>query len=131
MRIENTFLPIILVTLAASANAQSPAAGPRQTQSDDYTRYELLAPESAQFRIIYEVTATTPGSTVFYNVIRKGSEASDEAVYDRMTGEKLKFEVVSGADARKSGLPDADLDTNYIKISLPRPVPANGGEVRL
>lgn len=116
----------MLLTVPASAQVVG-----RQTQSDDYTRYELLAPETAQFRIVYEVTATTPGATVFFNVIRKGSEASDEAVYDRMTGERLKFEVVSGAEAREAGLSGADVDTSYIKVLLPRAVPQNGGEVRL
>ena len=45
---------------AAGAWAQTAteAAAPRQTQSDDYTRYELLDPSSASFRIVYEVTAT-------------------------------------------------------------------------
>lgn len=42
-----------------------------QTDSDAYTRYELLAPGSAKFRIIYEVTATTPGATYYFNPIRK------------------------------------------------------------
>jgi hypothetical protein len=98
---------------------------------DEYTRYELLAPETAQFHILYEVTAIQPGAAVFFNPIRKGSEASGERVTDRMTGEELRFEVVSGAEARKSGLPRADLDMDYIRIRLPRPVPADGGQVRL
>jgi hypothetical protein len=98
-----------------------------QTETDEYTRYELLAPETASFRIYYEVTATTAGARFFYNPIRKGSAASDESVYDAMSGEKLRFEVVSGAQARKDPLmPDADLDTNYIKVSLARPVPTEG-----
>src|SRR6185436_13823190 len=67
----------------------------RQTQSDDYTRYELLAPGSGKFRILYEVTATTPGATQFFNPIRKGSVASDERVVDAMTGAPLAFDVVS------------------------------------
>ena len=50
----------------------------KQTEADEYTRYELLAPETASFRIHYEVTATTPGARYFYNPIRKGSIASDE-----------------------------------------------------
>ena len=58
------------------------AQAPRQTQEDDYTKYELLAPESAQFRIYYEVTATTPGARFFYNTIRRGSVATDERVVD-------------------------------------------------
>ena len=105
----------------AIANAQD---------SDDYTRYELLAPETAQFRIVYEVTATTPGALFYFNPIRKGSEASDEAVYDRASGKPLRFEVVDGAAARAAGETRAELDMRYIKVELPRPVP-KGGELRL
>lgn len=123
------------LTLAAGmALGQAPSARPaspaRQTQADEYTRYELLLPETAQFRILYEVTATTPGALYYFNPIRKGSEASDEAVYDRMSGKPLKFEEVSGADARAAGLERADLETRYIKVTLPRAVPKDG-QVRL
>ena len=112
---------VVFVLSAAAARAQD---------SDDYTRYELLAPETAQFRIVYEVTATAPGAAYYFNPIRKGSEASDEAVYDRASGKPLRFEVVDGAAARAAGEQDADLDTRYIKVELPRPVP-KGGELRL
>jgi hypothetical protein len=95
-----------------------------QTEADAYTRYDLLAPETASFKIYYEVTATTSGARFYYNPIRKGSVASDESVYDAMLGTPLHFEVVGGAEARKDPLmPDADLDTNYIKVTLARPVP--------
>jgi hypothetical protein len=125
----------VLGALCASivpVSAQEPPATSvaAQTQADDYTRYELLAPDSGQFRILYEVTATSAGSRFFYNPIRKGSVASDEAVYDRGTGQALAFEVVGGDDARANGLPGADLDGFYIKIRLPRPVPKDG-ELRL
>jgi hypothetical protein len=111
-------------TPAPSTTASSAA---KQTETDEYTRYELLAPDSASFKIYYEVTATTPGAKSFYNPIRKGSVASNEAVFDSMTGEPLSFEVVSGAEARKDPLmADADADTNFIKISLARPVPPAG-----
>ncbi len=106
-------------------------AATTQTESDEYTRYELLAPETGKFRITYEVTAATAGARLFYNPIRKGSVASDESVIDAMTGKPLHFEVVSGADARKDALmPDAEPDTHYIKVTLARPVPVNG-EARL
>ncbi|HKA37849.1 MAG TPA: hypothetical protein VKH43_13580, partial [Thermoanaerobaculia bacterium] len=109
-----------------------PANAPSERlEADEYTRYELLAPETAQFHILYEVTAIQPGATTFFNPIRKGSEASGERVFDRMTGEELKMEVVSGAEARKTGLPRADTEMDYIRIKLPRPVPADGGQVRL
>ena len=112
---------VVFVLSAAAARAQD---------SDDYTRYELLAPETSQFRIVYEVTATTAGAVFYFNPIRKGSDASDEAVYDRASGKPLRFEVVDGAAARAAGETKADLDTRYIKVELPRPVP-KGGELRL
>jgi hypothetical protein len=116
--------------LRAQQTSAPPAATPpavKQTETDEYTRYELLAPESASFKIYYEVTATTPGAKSFYNPIRKGSIATDEAVVDSMSGEPLHFEVVSGAEARKDPLmSDADADTSFIKISLARPVPSEG-----
>jgi len=127
---------IAACTLCAGAliRAQQPSAttamtssSSKQTETDEYTRYELLSPESASFKITYEVTATTPGAKFFYNPIRKGSLASDEAVFDSMTGEPLHFEVVTGAEARKDPLmADADADTSFIKITLARPVPPEG-----
>jgi len=119
---------LLLGALAVGLSCTTSAAQP--SDSDDYTRYELLAPETAQFRIVYEVTATTPGAAYYFNPIRKGSEATDEAVYDRMTGKPLRFEVVSGAEARAAGQTNADLGTRYIKVHLPRAVPS-GGELRL
>ena len=123
----------ILLAVAPAAHAQSTSpASPilERHEGDDYTRYELLAPDSAQFTIVYEVTATRPGARFYFNVIRKGSEASDEAVFDRMTGQPLPFKVVSGAEARAAGQTNADLDANYIQVTLARPVPEHG-ETRL
>jgi hypothetical protein len=98
-----------------------------QTETDEYTRYELLSPESSSFKIYYEVTATTAGASYFYNPIRKGSVASDESVFDAMLGTPLKFQVVSAAQARKDPLMrDAELGMDYIKVTLARPVPEHG-----
>ncbi len=116
--------------LVGGGLALVPAALAQLPDSDDYTRYELLAPETAQFRIVYEVTATRPGALYYFNPIRKGSEASDEAVHDRASGKPLRFEIVDGAAARAGGEKDADLDTRYIRVELPRPVP-QGGELRI
>ncbi len=98
-----------------------------QTEADEYTRYELLAPETASFKISYEVTATTAGAKYFYNPIRQGSVASDESVFDAHLGTPLHFEVVSGSDARRDPLmPDADAATEYIRVTLAAPVPQHG-----
>jgi len=118
-----------LIVMAILAGAGVPLAG-QQTAADEYTRYELLAPETAKFRILYDVTATTPGARYFFNPIRKGSEASDEAVYDKATGASLRFTVVNGATARAQGLATADTGTQYIRVELPRPVPGEG-EIRI
>ena len=108
-----------------------PAQAAAQNRSEDeYTRYELLAPETASFKIVYDVTAVTSGAKFFFNPIRRGSIASDESVIDLATGQPLKFEQVTGAAARETGLPNADLEGEYIRVTLARPVPA-GGEARI
>ncbi len=116
---------VIVALVACAAQAQ-----PRQTEADDYTAYELLGPDTHQFRILYDVTATTAGARFYFNPIRKGSEASDERVTDLATGQPLTFEVVSGAQARAGGHPTAALDTDYIRVTLTRAVP-DGGEQRI
>jgi hypothetical protein len=119
-------LVLAQAALAAKDGVYLPAAV-GQTEADEYTRYELLAPESSSFKIYYEVSAATAGAKVFYNPIRKGSAASDESALDAMLGTPLRFEVVSGADARKDPLmADADLATDFIKVWLARPVPEHG-----
>src|SRR6185437_3883114 len=118
---------VTLPSQQASSGAGAAPSATRQTETDAYTRYELLAPDSASFKIYYEITATTAGAKYFFNPIRKGSVASDESVYDAMTGDPLHFEVVSGADARRDPLmTDADASTDYIKVTLARPVPPEG-----
>jgi len=127
---------VVLALAPLAAHAQGSLATPRddpprQTEADAYTRYELLAPGSAKFRIIYEVTATTPGARFYFNPIRKGSVASEEVVSDRATGRALPFDVVTGAVARAGGVRGADSTQEYIRVQLPRPVPADGGEARV
>ncbi|HET7503036.1 MAG TPA: hypothetical protein VFK02_18575, partial [Kofleriaceae bacterium] len=120
-----------LAGLALALAAPAHADGLHQTEQDEYTRYELLPPDTSAFKIDYEVTATTPGARLFWNPIRKGSVASDEAVYDVMTGARLTHEQVTGAKAKAHGLDDADLEGEYIEVHLARPVPADGGQARL
>jgi len=129
MRRVLVVLGIALATgKTGNAAAQAP---PPQTESDAYTRYELLAPGSAKFRIVYEVTATTPGATSYFNPIRKGSVASNESVFDRATGKPLEFDVVGSAVARAGGVRNNDTSQTYIRVKLARPVPADGGEARV
>lgn len=131
MRLVAVIATGCLVVSASRAQAQAQAQA-RQTDADHYTRYELLAPGSAKFRIIYDVTATTAGATAYFNPIRKGSIATDEAVFDRMTGAPLRFEVVGGLVARAGGVLGADSTQEYIKVTLARSVPRDGeGRIRI
>src|SRR5229473_1657350 len=120
-------LALFAVETAYGQGATAVAAVPLQTETDEYTRYELLSPESASFAIHYEVTATTAGAKYYFNPIRKGSVASGESVIDVMTGQPLRFEVVSGEDAVKDPLMKGeDTAVDYIKVYLARPVPPEG-----
>jgi hypothetical protein len=117
------------VIVAAASVTTWPLLAQNRSE-DEYTRYELLAPGTASFKIIYDVTAVSPGAKFFFNPIRVGSVATDESVIDLMTGVPLKFQEVSGADARESGLTNASTEGRYIRVELARPVP-QGGEGRL
>jgi len=113
---------LLYVSIAIFAQAQ--------TQTNSYTRYELLAPATNSFRIIYDVSATTSGAIYYYNTLRKGSEHQIDAVYDRMSGEPLKWEIVDGAHAKANGHPRASEEYEYLKVTLARPVP-KGGAARI
>jgi len=100
--------------------------------ADDFTLYELLPPETHSFAITYDVTVAREGSKFFFNPIRPGSTATKERVIERSTGQDLKFETVSGKDAKATGevgsrAADDDL---FLKVTLPGPVPA-GGQTRI
>ncbi len=116
--------PLLIFFAAGAARGQ-------YISSDSYTRYELLAPETHQFRIYYEVTETKAGARFHFNPIREGSVATDESVIDAATGKPLKFEVVTGVQA-KTDAPDGNFNATakYIKVYLAHPVPA-AGEYRL
>lgn len=106
-------------------------AAAQYISADTYTRYELLAPETHQFKIYYEVTETRAGARFHFNQIREGSEASDESVIDLATGKPLKFEVVTGAQAKTdSPAENFPATAHYIKVYLAHPV-AEHGEYRL
>src|SRR4051795_1606576 len=100
--------------------------------ADEFTLYDLLAPESHQFAITYDVTQDREGAELFFNPIRVGSIATKERVLARATGKELPFEVVSGKVAKESGLVSAKTadDAQFIRVHLPAAVP-KGGETRI
>jgi len=96
--------------------------------ADEMTLYDLLAPDTHQFAIVYDVTQAHEGARFFLNPIRPGSTASKERVIERGTGKELQFETVTGKDAKAAGLVAARAadDALFLKVQLPGPVPKNG-----
>lgn len=102
----------------------------QQTQNDSYTQYELLEPESQSFRIVYDVSATTANSTYYWNTLRRGSEHEINKVWDLFSGEELQWQIVDNEKAKQNGLSSASDDTDYLQITLARPIP-EGGQARI
>jgi hypothetical protein len=100
--------------------------------ADEITVYDLLAPATHSFDIIYDVTATREGAPYFFNPIRVGSVATKERVIDRATGKPLEFEVVDGKSAKAGGFVNARTadDAQFLRVKLARPVP-KGAESRI
>src|SRR6185503_10014121 len=91
----------------------------QQTMQDEHAVYELLAPETASFRTVYEVSATKPGAKAFFDRIGSGlapTNADGDGAYDMMTGAALKHERVTGPQAKAHGLADADPSATYFEI---------------
>ncbi len=121
---------IVFCVVTGSIAAQTPPQ--RQTETDEYTRYELLAPETASFKIFYDVTATTSGAKYFWNGIRRGSEVSDISVIDLMTGAPLEWKLVDAKTAKEHGLSETGDEGQFIEVRLARPVPDGGqGRIRI
>jgi len=100
--------------------------------ADEFTLYDLLPPETHSFAITYDVTVTREGAQYFFNPIRPGSTATKERVIERATGADLKFETVTGKDAKATGeaSPRTADDDLFLKVTLPGPVP-KGGQTRI
>ena len=100
--------------------------------ADELTVYDLLAPGTHSFDIIYDVTAVRAGAPYFFNPIRPGSVATKERVIDRATGKPLEWSVVDGKTAKAGGFVSARTadDAQFLRVSLARPVP-KGAETRI
>ena len=99
---------------------------------DELTVYDLLAPDTHKFAIIYDVSATREGAPYYLNPIRPGSVAEKERVVDRATGQELKFDIVDGKTVKADGSGGrnaADTD-QFLRVHLLKPV-AKGSETRI
>jgi len=100
--------------------------------ADEITVYDLQAPSSHSFDIIYDVSATREGAAYYLNPIRPGSTATKERVVDRVTGKPLAFDEVDGKTAKAGGLASARTadEALFLRVKLAAPV-AKGAEARI
>jgi len=97
--------------------------------------YELQAPETHAFRITHDYTVRRPGERYYFNVVRAGSHVSNPESIDLDTGEKLKWEIITGKQALERKLPltetfkdDSEIVVTYLNRALP---PSATNRIRL
>jgi hypothetical protein len=127
---------LILFNLAISGNAQSQAPPfTERAYQDREILYELQSPESHAFRITHDYTVRKVGEKYYFNVVRAGSHVSDPDSIDLDTGEKLKWEVISGKQAVERKLPITDSikdDSEIVVTHLTRALePGTTNRIRL
>src|SRR6185436_11104265 len=116
------------------AFGQHPAFTERAYQ-DREILYELQAPETHAFRITHDYTVRRAGEKYYFNVVRAGSHVTNPESIDLDSGEKLKFEIISGKQAKERRLPITEQltdDTEVVVTYLARPLePGATNRIRL
>lgn len=108
-RTQITLLCILCLFAAIVGSAQNPQPNlTERAYQDREILYELQAPESHAFRITHDYTVRKVGEKYYFNVVRAGSHVSDPSSIDLDSGEKLKWEVISGKQATERKLPITD-----------------------
>ena len=112
MRIRPSIIAILVALdlfAAPFVTAQNPQPNlTERAYQDREILYELQAPESHAFRITHDYTVRKVGEKYYFNVVRAGSHVSDPESVDLDTGDKLKWEVISGKQAVERKLPITD-----------------------
>src|SRR6266568_2844357 len=93
----------LFVAIVSSAQNQNPLT--ERAYQDREILYELQSPESHAFRITHDYTVRKAGEKYYFNVVRAGSHVTDPESIDLDTGEKLKWEIISGKQATERKLP--------------------------
>ena len=122
--------PVRLLFAVGLVSVPSLLGAQVQRTEDPYTRYELQAPGSGAFRIVYDVTAAGAGQAWYFNGIRAGAEEEVHEVLDLASGQPLSWDLVDGSVARTRGVPGAGEASHFIQVTLPFPV-APGAEHRI
>jgi len=108
-----------------TAHAQNPLN--ERAYQDREILYELQAPETHAFRITHDYTVRRVGEKYYFNVVRAGSHVTNPDSIDLDSGEKLKWEIISGKQAKERKLPVTEQitdDSEIVVTYLARPLAA-------
>ena len=117
--------PLPRMVPASAAHAQNPLT--ERAYQDREILYELQAPETHAFRITHDYTVRRTGEKYYFNVVRAGSHVTNPESIDLDSGEKLKFEILTGKQAKERKLPITEQITDESEIVvtyLARPLEA-------
>ncbi|MBZ5500024.1 MAG: hypothetical protein LAP85_26805 [Acidobacteriia bacterium] len=115
----------VLVFFTAALLGQTPVRVSERAYQDREIMYELQAPETHAFRITHDYTARDAGETYYFNVVRAGAHVSEPESIDLDSGQKLKFEILSGKQVKERGLSPEDPmqnDSEVVVTHLSQPV---------
>jgi len=125
--------PLPQVVLTSVVHAQNPLN--ERAYQDREILYELQAPETHAFRITHDYTVRKAGEKYYFNVVRSGSHVTNPESFDLDSGEKLKWEIISGKQAKERKLPITEQltdDTEVVVTYLARPLePGTTNRIRL
>ena len=116
--------PLPQAILTSAAQNPQPNLTERAYQDREII-YELQTPESHAFRIAHDYTVRKVGEQYYFNVVRAGSHVTDPESIDLDTGEKLKWEIISGKQVTERKLPVGEAvkdDTEIVVTYLARPL---------
>ena len=117
--------PLPRMVPASAAHAQNPLT--ERAYQDREILYELQAPETHAFRITHDYTVRRTGEKYYFNVVRAGSHVTNPESIDLDSGEKLKFEILTGKQAKERKLPITEQitdDSEIVVTYLARPLEA-------
>jgi hypothetical protein len=111
MRSRSTFFVLTIVLscwVLPTADAQNQNPLTERAYQDREILYELQAPDTRAFRIAHDYTVRKVGEKYYFNVVRAGSHVTNPDSIDLDSGEKLKWEIISGKQATERKLPITD-----------------------
>src|SRR6185503_9943445 len=116
----------VLFVFGVLASAQNPKPSlTERAYQDREILYELQPPDSHAFRITHDYTVRKVGEKYYFNIVRAGSHVTDPESIDLDSGEKLKWEVLSGKQATERKLPigepvkdDSEIVVTHLASSL-------------